>query len=343
VTQAEYTPAPRITLFQSAGVTVNRVVPLPPDGSFRTNTPDAIGLVRGTSYVVSVGAASERATSIVLLTDLDGHVGQVNVVPARTGLASESVVALARPGAVATTAGLSTASGSLSTTALTHLERSAHDLRDSSASHQASTQAQEVLRTLAPAVQPAAPAAPVKDRPVATVETIAQEVERTPPPAKSVEEAAPAARPVEIVAPGAKLIEVAVPTETVATPRRQDPSATPVEPEQKKDADKGKGNDDRKGPAPAQPSPPAPAAPAPAPAAPAPAPAAPAPIAQEPVSRPAEPAPRPRVDESKSENDDHSGKGNSKDDDKDKDKDRDRGRDNRDDDRKGKKDKKDKD
>jgi hypothetical protein len=61
VQRADYNPAPRIVLFQSAGVTINRVIPLPPGGSFETDTPTAIGLVRGTSYLVNVSAPTSAA------------------------------------------------------------------------------------------------------------------------------------------------------------------------------------------------------------------------------------------------------------------------------------------
>src|SRR6266851_6984119 len=77
IERAEATPAPQIALLQTAGVTMNHVVPMPPGGSFQTDTPVATGLVRGTSYVVVVGDAS--ATSVILLTDRDGHVGRVDV------------------------------------------------------------------------------------------------------------------------------------------------------------------------------------------------------------------------------------------------------------------------
>jgi hypothetical protein len=62
VQRADYNPAPRIVLFQSAGVSINRVIPLPPGGSFETDTPTAIGLVRGTSYLVNVSAPTSAAT-----------------------------------------------------------------------------------------------------------------------------------------------------------------------------------------------------------------------------------------------------------------------------------------
>src|SRR5712692_2573694 len=101
IERAEATPAPQIALLQTAGVILNHVVPMPPGGSFQTDTPAATGLVRGTSYVVVVGegaspssdewTASQTAfacglsgdrscaTSVILLTDRDGHVGRVDV------------------------------------------------------------------------------------------------------------------------------------------------------------------------------------------------------------------------------------------------------------------------
>src|SRR5438105_368260 len=99
IERAEATPAPQIALLQTAGVTMNHVVPMPPGGSFQTDTPVATGLVRGTSYVVVVGDGSGSsaapashtgftcglsadrscATSVILLTDRDGHVGGVDV------------------------------------------------------------------------------------------------------------------------------------------------------------------------------------------------------------------------------------------------------------------------
>src|SRR5438067_11620802 len=54
IERAEATPQPEIALLQTAGVTMNHVVPMQPGGTFRTDTPVATGLVRGTSYVVVV-------------------------------------------------------------------------------------------------------------------------------------------------------------------------------------------------------------------------------------------------------------------------------------------------
>jgi hypothetical protein len=47
-----------IALLQTAGVTTNHVVPMRPGSSFQTDTPAAVALVRGTSYVVSVSSLS---------------------------------------------------------------------------------------------------------------------------------------------------------------------------------------------------------------------------------------------------------------------------------------------
>lgn len=120
IERAEAIPTLQIALLQTAGVTLNHVVPMPPGGSFRTDTPAATGLVRGTSYVVVVGGGGERqasdgrdwsvcgsthdescATSVVLLTDRDGHVGRVDVaargssvgVPLQLSAAGDAAVA----------------------------------------------------------------------------------------------------------------------------------------------------------------------------------------------------------------------------------------------------------
>src|SRR6266852_2337872 len=61
IERAEATPAPQIALLQTAGVTMNHVVPMPPGGSFQTDTPAATGLVRGTSYVVVVGEGASES------------------------------------------------------------------------------------------------------------------------------------------------------------------------------------------------------------------------------------------------------------------------------------------
>src|ERR1051326_7561088 len=152
IEQADYTPAPQIALFQAAGSSVNRVIPLPPDGSFRTDTPDATGLVRGTSYVVSVG---DDASTLVLLTDRDGHVGHVQVVPAQAA----DVLDLVQAGDAGSASSVSSAqpqttvASHLPDDALAALEQAARDLHDASGAAAAGAIA------AAPGV-PATPASP---------------------------------------------------------------------------------------------------------------------------------------------------------------------------------------
>jgi len=205
VKRADYSPVPHIALAQTAGVTVNRVIPLPPDGVFRTDTPDAIGLVRGTSYLVAVTPAASTPSgdpqvgssevavcglpaagqgcisSVVLLTDLDGHVGRVDVmVPSAAGSSEAPIAVLESPGAMAAASAGSAASGRLSDTALEQLERSAYDLRDANAALQAADQAQEVARAVAPVFAPSMPASPETAptvSPLVMVEQVSRPVE----------------------------------------------------------------------------------------------------------------------------------------------------------------------
>lgn len=148
IEQADYSDAPQIALFQTQGTSVNRVIPLPPGGSFRTDTPDAAGLVRGTSYVVNVGSAG---STLVLLTDRDGHVGRVQVVPAQV----DNVVDLVRAGDVGSTSHASwrqsqtTSASHLNADTLATLEQDAKDLHDADG-------AQAVTGALGAAVAPAA-------------------------------------------------------------------------------------------------------------------------------------------------------------------------------------------
>jgi hypothetical protein len=142
IEQAEYVPAPRIALLQTGGVTINRVIPLPPGGNFRTDTPEATGLVRGTSYVVSVGAspddvtADPSATSIALLTDRDGHVGHVQMVFAGDPDPDEAMD-LVEAGDVGAVTGPTCAAGRLDSASLATLESSARDLHDVGGGRQA--------------------------------------------------------------------------------------------------------------------------------------------------------------------------------------------------------------
>lgn len=48
-----------VSVFQSAGTTVNHVHHLAPNVSFQTDTPTAVAMVRGTTYVVTTTAASD--------------------------------------------------------------------------------------------------------------------------------------------------------------------------------------------------------------------------------------------------------------------------------------------
>jgi hypothetical protein len=79
------------------GTVVNRVLPAAVGAGFQTNTPSATALVRGTTYVVTVGhlppsppntppvpcaptEVTTCVTSVILLADPDGRVGLVGVV-----------------------------------------------------------------------------------------------------------------------------------------------------------------------------------------------------------------------------------------------------------------------
>ena len=160
IEQADYTPAPQIALFQTSGVSINRVIPLPPGGSFRTDTPDATGLVRGTSYIVTVAHDQDAVgTAMILLTDRDGHVGHLQVVPpvATTPtekVPAEAIVHLVHAGDLGTT---SVASGDrptathLDDTPLATLEQAAKNLHDAAGARTASDQARQTLRSVAPA------------------------------------------------------------------------------------------------------------------------------------------------------------------------------------------------
>src|SRR2546428_833683 len=156
---AEYAPAPNIALVQSAGVTVNRVIPLPPGGSFETDTPSAIGLVRGTSYVVSVAPAGPEAdaavvTSLVLLTDGDGYVGHVQV----TASGSSAVVDLTHAGDVGATAARTVAAAHLAPAALADMEQSARDLHDGQSAQVSAGHARGVVDAVAPSLVVGIPA-----------------------------------------------------------------------------------------------------------------------------------------------------------------------------------------
>ncbi len=156
--RADYAPAPNIALMQSAGVTVNRVIPLPPGGSFETDTPSAIGLVRGTSYVVCVAPAGPEVdaavvSSLVLLTDRDGHVGHVQV----TASGSSAVVDLTRAGDVGATVARTAAAAHLAPAALAEMEQSARDLHDGQSAQVSAVHARGVVDAVAPLLGGSAP------------------------------------------------------------------------------------------------------------------------------------------------------------------------------------------
>jgi hypothetical protein len=158
VQRADYAPAPNIVLLQNAGVSVNRVIPLPPGGNFETDTPTAVGLVRGTSYVVSVDPASPDAdaalvSSMVLLTDRDGHVGHVQV--ASSG--SPDVVDLIQAGDVGATDGKSAAAAHLPAPALADMEDAARDLHDGQSAQVSARRAHGFVDLVAPLLRVTAP------------------------------------------------------------------------------------------------------------------------------------------------------------------------------------------
>ncbi len=210
IEQADYTPAPQIALLQSGGVTVNRVIPLPPGGSFRTDTPDATGLVRGTSYAVSVDTDERTAgTSMVLLTDRDGHVGHVQLVPSApvTGDLPAPTVDLVQAGDIGAAAGASTGAGHLDDDSLARLEIGARDLRDVEGAHEAHEVAKHVLRATAPTVaaapQTAASVASTSESPSPT--PLAHPETPLPSPTPSTSRTEPVTtkpEPVRTAAPG---------------------------------------------------------------------------------------------------------------------------------------------
>ena len=153
IERAEATPAPQIALLQTSGVTMNHVVPMPPGGSFQTDTPVATGLVRGTSYVVVVGDAS--ATSVILLTDRDGHVGRVDV--AAGGSAAAAPVRLTRAGDAAASDGAQTSAGHVATARLQALEAGANARALPDAARDAERHARIVAAALAGLDAPDAP------------------------------------------------------------------------------------------------------------------------------------------------------------------------------------------
>ena len=146
IERAEATPAPQIALLQTAGVTMNHVVPMPPGGSFQTDTPAATGLVRGTSYVVVVGD-SAAATSVILLTDRDGHVGRVDV--SAGGPAASAPIRLTRAGDAAASDGAQTYGAHVAAARLRALETAANARAEADAARDAERHAHVVAAALA--------------------------------------------------------------------------------------------------------------------------------------------------------------------------------------------------
>jgi hypothetical protein len=155
IERAEANPAPQIAYLQTAGATVNHVIPMGPDGSFRTDTPAATGLVRGTSYIVIVGsdatcgASGDQActTSMILLTDRNGHVGRVDVAP--TGSPSAGVQLTSAGRAVASTNAIAVDT-QLDAATVAQLEAVANARDDLAASIAAEQSARAVAAALAP-------------------------------------------------------------------------------------------------------------------------------------------------------------------------------------------------
>jgi hypothetical protein len=118
--------------------------------------------VRGTSYIVIVAPASvddqaSAPTSIVLLTDRNGHVGRVDV--AATG-STALAVPLSNAGDAATSGARDTTAASLDPSSLAQLEAVAHVRNDRTASRTTEQQARAIAAKL---VLPVVPAA--EDRP----------------------------------------------------------------------------------------------------------------------------------------------------------------------------------
>jgi hypothetical protein len=152
VERADYDSGPNILLNQMAGVTTNRVIPLPAGGSFETDTPTAIGLVRGTSYVVSVAPADSAAatvSSIALLTDRDVQVSSPGL---------SSVIDLTHAGDVGATGAQSVASGQLSDSTLADLEDAAKDLHDGQRAQRVAAHVRDLTSVLEPTAHAGAPA-----------------------------------------------------------------------------------------------------------------------------------------------------------------------------------------
>lgn len=71
-----------VSIYQSAGTTVNHVHHLAPNASFQTDTPTAVAMVRGTTYVVTAAPMSDpvATSSPTDLTTMPVEDGAVSVV-----------------------------------------------------------------------------------------------------------------------------------------------------------------------------------------------------------------------------------------------------------------------
>jgi len=152
---------------------------MPADGSFRTDTPAATGLVRGTSYIVILGSAGTCGAtgdqpciaSMILLTDRNGHVGRVDVTPN----GSSAAVPLSRAGDAAAASNSTATAAHIDPTALANLESVAHVRSDPTAARTTEQDARAIAATLVTLA--AAAATPVDG---ATVGSLVQ------PPAEAV-------------------------------------------------------------------------------------------------------------------------------------------------------------
>src|SRR5579859_756992 len=237
IERAEATPAPQIAFMQTAGVSVNHVVPLPPGGSFHTDTATMTGLVRGTSYIVVVGSVDDQDTgagsaitgvpvSIILLTDRDGHVGHVDVTAPGSDVATARLV---QAGAAATASAGMIAPWQVDETARLPLEAAANTRADIDGAMAAQEQALNVTAAAVPdgTLQPL----PVSASPSTTAATAASPSTTAATPASPSTTAAPPASPSTTAAtpasPSTTAAPPASPSTTAAPPASPSTTAAP--------------------------------------------------------------------------------------------------------------------
>lgn len=80
------TPGTSVSVFQSAGTTLTHVQHLAPNASFQTDTPAAVAMVRGTTYVVTVMPQSNDA-----LDSEQAQASQTDVPDTTPGAAAETI------------------------------------------------------------------------------------------------------------------------------------------------------------------------------------------------------------------------------------------------------------